>query len=79
MEETLEEGLSKIFGSGAGVRPQGTATTKPTASSGIPSQIIQERIQRALSAYEEAIKAQRGGDWSRYGEEIQRLGDILKQ
>ncbi|MDP3057273.1 MAG: UPF0182 family protein [bacterium] len=79
MEETLEEGLVKIFGSGAGVRPQGTATAKPSASSRIPSQDIQERIQRALGTYEEALRAQRDGDWARYGEAIRRLGDILKQ
>ncbi|MDP3244539.1 MAG: UPF0182 family protein [bacterium] len=75
MEETLEQGLSKIFGSGAG-RPQGTATEKPPI---MPSQDIRERVQRALEAYEEAIRAQRDGDWTRYGEAIRRLGEILKQ
>ncbi|MFA4872927.1 MAG: UPF0182 family protein [Patescibacteria group bacterium] len=79
MEETLEEGLSKIFGSGAGVKPQGSATTKPSASGGIPPQDIPERIRRALGAYEEAVRAQRDGDWARYGEAIRQLGDILKQ
>ncbi|MEK7614609.1 MAG: UPF0182 family protein, partial [Patescibacteria group bacterium] len=87
MEETLEEGLSKIFGlpapqlrqgydgqarlrqagGGAGVKPQV-----------IPSQDIEERIRRALSAYEEALRAQRDGDWARYGEAIRHLGEILK-
>jgi len=76
MEETLEEGLSKIFGSGTGVKPQGTATTKPQVA---PSKDIQERIQKALGAYDEALRAQRDGDWTRYGEAIRRLGDILKQ
>lgn len=76
MEETLEEGLLKIFGSGTGVVPQGIATTKPPI---MPSQDIQERIRRALSAYEEALRAQRDGDWASYGEAIRRLGEILKQ
>jgi len=89
MGETLEEGLSKIFGGvmpagsqamptgsqGAGIMPQGTAVTQPTIS----SQNIQERIERALGAYEEALRAQRDGDWARYGEAIRRLGEILKQ
>ncbi|MDP3762488.1 MAG: UPF0182 family protein, partial [bacterium] len=79
MEETLEEGLSKIFGSGTGVRPQGFATTKPSASGGIFSQDTEERIRRAAAAYEEALRAQRDGDWARYGEAIRRLGEILKQ
>ncbi|MBU3965483.1 UPF0182 family protein [Patescibacteria group bacterium] len=79
MEETLEQGLLKIFGIGAVVKPQESATTKPSASGGIPSQNIQERIQRALGTYEEAIRAQKDGDWSAYGEAIRRLGEILKQ
>lgn len=79
MEETLEKGLSRIFGSGAGVGSQGSATTKLSASGGMTSQDIQERIKRALGAYEEALRAQRDGDWTRYGEAIRRLGDILKQ
>jgi len=77
MEETLEEGLSKIFGSGAGVRTQGSAT-RPSAS-GEFSQDIKDRMRRASFAYEEALRAQRDGDWARYGEAIRRLGDILKQ
>ncbi len=96
MEETLEEGLSKIFGlpaprlrqgydgqarlrqagSGAGVKPQGSATARPQVE---PSQDIQERIRRAAAAYDEALRAQRDGDWARYGEAIRRLGDTLKQ
>ena len=76
MEETLEEGLSKIFGGGTGVRPAGSPTARPQAA---PSQDIQERIRRAASAYEEALRAQRDGDWARYGEAIRRLGEILKQ
>ena len=76
MEETLEEGLVRIFGSGAGVVPQRTATAKPTI---MPSQDIQERMRRASAAYEEALRAQRDGDWARYGEAIKRLGEILKQ
>ena len=79
MEETLEEGLSKIFGSGAGVKSQGSATTKPSASGGIPSQDIEDRIRRAFGIYDEALRAQRDGDWARYGEAIRRLGEILKQ
>ncbi len=75
MEETLEQGLSKIFGSGAW-RPQRTATETPQI---MPSEDIQERIRGALSIYEEALRAQRDGDWARYGEAIKRLGEILKQ
>ncbi len=76
MEETLEEGLARIFGGGTGVRPARSPTARPQAA---PSQDIQERIRRAASAYEEALRAQKDGDWARYGEAIKRLGDILEQ
>lgn len=78
MEETLEEGLSKIFGSGARVPVRNTISNgagKPQ----LPTQSDQERMRRALRAYEEALRAQRDGDWARYGEAQRRLGDILKQ
>ena len=77
MEETLEQGLSKIFGDErTGAEPQEGVVAKPQV---IPSQNIQERIQKALAAYEEALQAQKDGDWTRYGEVIRRLGEILKQ
>ncbi len=75
MEETLEEGLAKIFGNEAKIKPQGSSTTKPSAS----GEDLEERIRKAFSAYEEALRAQRDGDWARYGEAIRRLGEILKQ
>src|SRR3989344_349583 len=80
MEETLEEGLSKIFGRSdseeSSESMSGGIRVKPQAA---PAQDIQERIRRAAGAYEEALRAQRDGDWARYGEAIRRLGDILKQ
>jgi uncharacterized protein len=76
MEETLEEGLARIFGTGAEGRQQGATPARQPMP---PLQDIQERIRRAASAYEEALRAQRNGDWARYGEAIRRLGEILKQ
>jgi len=64
----------RIFSDRTAVRPQGTATARPQVA---PSQDIQERIQRAAAVYEEALRAQRDGDWARYGEAIRRLGEIL--
>jgi len=86
MEETLEQGLSKIFGSGASRKPQGSTVIQsqlPPAKGVRPEDSAprddEERIRRAAAAYEEALSAQRDGDWARYGEAIRRLGDILKQ
>jgi len=76
MEETLEEGLAKIFGSGAGGKPQGSALLK----SQLPqTKDDEERIRKAATAYEKALRAQRDGDWAAYGEAIRQLGEILKQ
>ncbi len=76
MEETLEGGLLRIFGSGASGKPQGSTVIKSQLP---PTKDDEERIRRAVAAYEEALRAQRDGDWARYGEAMKRLGEILKQ
>jgi uncharacterized membrane protein (UPF0182 family) len=80
MEETLEASLARIFGgelpTGQGLEEKiGAAQPAPKAASaeGVPN-----LIQRAGDAYDRAIQAQRQGDWSRYGEEIKKLGAILE-
>jgi len=78
MEETLEAGLVKIFGTGISKaipsreRIEQVTTTPPTQSD-------QEIIKQASDTYDAATRAQREGDWSRYGEEIKRLGEILNK
>ena len=68
MEETLEAGLARIFGTSAA--KQATA---------VPTQNVQEIIKQASETYDAATRAQREGDWGRYGEEIKRLGEILNK
>jgi uncharacterized membrane protein (UPF0182 family) len=34
-------------------------------------------LNEAQQRYRAALEAQRAGDWSRYGEEIRRLGELL--
>lgn len=75
MEETLEAGLSRIFGVGAAEAPKGEAVETPP----VLTQDHQELLRRAVEAYEEALRAQKEGNWARYGEEIKRLGEILRQ
>ncbi len=76
MEETLEAGLARIFG----------GFDKLTAGASSASQIIptqstntQELAAQANQVYEAALRAQREGDWGRYGAEIKRLGEILNR
>jgi uncharacterized protein len=84
MEETLEASIAKIFGagmSGTQAQPGATPTIAPSsttaaeqAASGVPENLIRD----ARDAYDRAIQAQRQGDWTKYGEEIKRLGGILE-
>lgn len=74
MGQTLEEGLVKIFGTGLD-------QTKPTIEPPSPVTIDTDKellTEQAIGSYEAAIRFQREGDWARYGEEIRKLGEILK-
>ncbi|HTY62199.1 MAG TPA: UPF0182 family protein [Acidobacteriota bacterium] len=79
MEETLEGALSRIFGGeipgGAeeAAVAQATAKQSPSAPGG------SNLAQQAGEAYEQAIQAQRQGDWAKYGEEIRKLGSIIDE
>ena len=76
MEETLEAGLAKIFGTGEGQTKSPGETPVATA----PADVTKEDLlQQATAAYQSAISAQREGDWGRYGEEIKKLGEILSK
>src|SRR3989344_1990415 len=81
MEETLEVGLAKIFGTLDDQAKPIEESTVPTAPSDSPrgeeGTTKESLLQQATEAYEAAIRAQREGDWERYGDEIKRLGEIL--
>ncbi len=76
MEDTLEAGLAKIFGTAEGqTKPSGE-----TPAVTVPADTTKEGLlKQANEVYETAIRAQREGDWGRYGEEIKKLGEILKK
>jgi uncharacterized membrane protein (UPF0182 family) len=88
MEETLEASLARIFGS-APVQPPAEATlaaaaqpgqtTAASAAAAPPPPNVQGLAAQARQHYDSAIRAQRDGDWARYGEEIKRLGSVLEQ
>jgi uncharacterized membrane protein (UPF0182 family) len=71
MEETLETGLARIFGEGASVVEKPKTEEKQITENDLAKQ--------AQTAYEAALKAQKEGNWSAYGEEIRRLGEILRK
>lgn len=75
MGETLEEGLNLLFGAGTATRQTAAAVLNADASPLLDAGLIAQAQQH----YDRAIAAQRSGDWSAYGREIDQLGTILKQ
>lgn len=85
MEPSLEDALNVIFG---GQAAEPTETGRSTLSGGptapspptktIPAS-LESLIQQANEHYERAQQDLRQGDWSGYGQEIQKLGQVLKQ
>jgi uncharacterized protein len=85
MEPSLEGALNAIFGGNAGapVETAQAGSAQPAASSSTLSKAIpatlESLIRQANEHYEKAQQDLRQGDWSGYGQEIEKLGEILKQ
>jgi uncharacterized membrane protein (UPF0182 family) len=80
MEETLENALDRLFPSGAQAdRPASTTEIAATADGEAAASQDDPLMVRALEHYRRALKAQREGNWGLYGDEIQKLGDVLEQ
>ncbi len=78
MEDDLEAALLKIFG--AEEQPSsggGSTTTTGTAGGGAGAGNIAATARRAAQLYEQAIAAQRAGDWATYGARLKELGSVL--
>ena len=75
MEETLEEGLSQLFGRG---REPVRVAAAPGAAPAVDARAA-DLTRRANEAFRRALEAQRAGDWARYGEELRRLEEMLRQ
>lgn len=73
MEPTLEAALNRIF---AGVTVPTEVAPRPAAK---PAADIQSLINQAVEHFNRAMEYQRAGNWAGYGEEIQKLQDILNQ
>jgi uncharacterized membrane protein (UPF0182 family) len=77
MEETLEEGLSRLFGGGGAVeRPAERIAGAPAPATDARAADL---ARRANESFRRALEAQRSGDWARYGEELRRLEEVLRQ
>jgi len=94
MEETLPQGLVRIFGPSvapalaADARPVPEGTTPPPAGEpGAPpvsagpatDATVAQLAEEASRHFELANQALRDGDWTRYGEELRRVQEILAE
>lgn len=83
MGESLEQGLSMLFGGDPGMQPATVVADAPAAGggqggTGVPANVA-DLLRRAQGHYDRAIAAQRAGDWATYGREIEQLGAVLRE
>jgi len=79
MEETLDAGLAQLFGgAGAATREPAPVSETPGAAATLSARAA-DLARRANESFRRAMEAQRAGDWARYGEELRRLEDLLRQ
>lgn len=86
MEPTLDIALEKIFGEGSRQPRPPTATEddagiideRPDDSIGV-SGTVQELAEKAREYYDRANERLQSGDWAGYGENIEKLNNVLKQ
>jgi hypothetical protein len=74
MEETLEQGLQRIF--------SGKAVSVPTPSAAPTLEVAKDQIDPARQALDHFQRAQeflRQGNWAGYGEELKRVEALLRQ
>jgi uncharacterized membrane protein (UPF0182 family) len=67
METRLEDGLARVFGGDAAPKPEivpGTGAPETRA----PAQSVAQLSRSALESYDRAVRFQREGNWSKYGE-----------
>jgi len=83
MAETLDAALSALIGGAPPVTSQTLAAADsvnaPRAAATGANATTQSLTASALDHYEKARAAQRADNWAAYGEEMRKLGDVLKQ
>ena len=79
MEQTLEDGLTRLFGERAPVPPADIVEPGATVTEGPATSDQAALIQSALEAYTAGQQALQRGDWQAYGAAQTRLGNLLEQ
>ena len=81
MEETLGAGLARLFGGDvvADTRSRDVALDPIATARGEPDASVADLVSQLTEHYENALTAQRVGDWATYGEELRQVGELLRQ
>jgi hypothetical protein len=82
MRETLEQGLTELFGgsTGPGREPSpAIASGADAVGPAIADTAFRALVAEAWRRYEAALEANQQVDWTRYGEEFRRLGAVLER
>jgi uncharacterized membrane protein (UPF0182 family) len=79
MDETLDRALDQIFGGTTPSQPASAETLVEAQATPQQPAPVSPLAQQALDHYQRAVRAQRDGNWSLYGEEIRRVGEILER
>lgn len=83
MEPSLDTALSQIFGGATSTEAASSASSASPPVKGailrVPPPGMQSLIQQANQYYQQALDDLRQGNWSGYGDQIQKLGKVLNQ
>jgi hypothetical protein len=80
--QLAQAGASAAADTAAGTTGEGAAAPLPAPGAPrlpAPSATSGSLLREAQDHYERAMSAQRSGDWATYGQEIQRLGEVLRR
>jgi len=80
MEETLGQGLARLFGGDVGVDTRAGEVGAPAETpTGGTDDTMADLISQISEHYDNAVAAQRAGDWARYGDEMRQVGELIRQ
>jgi uncharacterized membrane protein (UPF0182 family) len=86
MEESLDVALARLFPGSGSERPMVAAVAKPGSDrTGAPADAESRAAassglaEEAQRHYQQAMQAQRAGNWALYGEEVKKLGEVLER
>ncbi len=81
MEETLDQALNRLFPPGGrpAEPPPDSIEVRKIDSGATPPVVDSSLAVQARDLYHRATVAQREGNWTLYGEELRKLGDVLNQ